>query len=150
MEAYEKQIEDLNIRLNQVNANNENSALRTEIGRKEDDKYFLENEILQLMTTLEIIDKECKELTEELINDEVELKDFIKSVDEETLYHYKRLSNIKGGEPFAEVLDNACSGCYMKITLQTINSLMGGKNLVLCPNCKRILFLNEEYQYKSR
>lgn len=146
LETDEKQIEDINIRLNHVKTNNEYCALNTEIGRKEDDKYFLEDEILRLMTRLGIIDKECMELTEELECDEEELKDFIRSVDEETLYHYKRLSDIKDGKSFAEVVDNACGGCFMKITLQTINSLMGGKDLVLCPNCKRILFINKKRQ----
>lgn len=143
LETYENQIDALNIRLNQVNTDYEYSALRTEINCKDDDKYFLEQEIQQLMVKLKIADKGCKEQEEELVNEELELKDLIKSIDEETLYHYKRLSNIKDGDPFAEVLDNACSSCHMKITLQTINSLMDGNNLVLCPNCKRILFLNE-------
>ncbi|MBT6053267.1 MAG: hypothetical protein HOG49_41255 [Candidatus Scalindua sp.] len=142
LEMHEKQIDDLNIRLDHINSDNEYHALITEIGCKEDDKYSMELEIQQLMIKVEIVDKGCKELTEELINDEEELKDLIKSIDEETLYHYKRLSNIQDGDPFAEVLDNACSGCYMKITLQLTNSLMDGKNLVLCPNCKRILFLS--------
>jgi len=149
LETYEKQIDDLNIRLDHINSDNEYHALITEIGRKEDDKNSLELEIQQLMIKLEVVDKGCEELTEELINDEVELKDLIKSIDEETLYHYKRLSNIQDGDPFAEVLDNACSGCYMKITLQTINSLMDSNNLVLCPSCKRILYLNEGYKSKT-
>lgn len=147
--TYEKQIDDLNIRLDHINSDNEYHALITEIVRKEDDKYSLELEIQQLKIKMEIVDKGCEELTEELINDEEELKDLIKSIDEEILYHYKRLSNIQDGDPFAEVLDNACSGCCTQITLQTINSLMDGNNLVLCPCCKRILYLKEGYKSKT-
>ncbi|MHC4307065.1 MAG: zinc ribbon domain-containing protein [Planctomycetota bacterium] len=149
LETYEKLIDDLNIRLDHINSDNEYHALITEIGRKEDDKNSLELEIQQLMIKLKVVDKGCEELTEELINDEMELKDLIKSIDEETMYHYKRLLNIQDGDPFAEVLDNACSSCYMKITLQTINSLKDGNNLVLCPSCKRILFFNEEFVPKN-
>ncbi len=141
--TYEKQIDDFNIRLDHINSDNEYRALITEIDRKENDKYSLELEAQQLTKKMEIVDKVCEELTEELLNDEEELKDLIKSIDEETLYHYKRLSNIKDGDPFAEVLDNACSGCCVKITLQTTNTLMDGNNLVLCPSCKRILYLKE-------
>ena len=149
IETYEKQIDDLNIRLDHINSDDECHALITEIGSKEVDKYSLALEIQQLMIKMGIVDKGCEELNEELINDEEELRDLIKSIDEETLYHYKRLSNIQDGDPFAEVLDNACSGCHMKITLQTINYLMDGNNLVLCPNCKRILYLNEEFVPKN-
>jgi len=149
IETYEKQIADLNIRLDHNNSDNEYHALITEIGCKEDYKYSLELEVQQLMIRMEIVDKGCEELTEELINDEEELKDLIKSIDEETLYHYKRLSNIQDGDPFAEVLDNACSSCCMKITLQAINSLKDGNNLVLCPSCKRILYLKEGYKSKT-
>ena len=149
IETYEKQIDDLNIRLDHINSDDECHALITEIGSKEVDKYSLALEIQQLMIKMGIVDKGCEELNEELINDEEELRDLIKSIDEETLYHYKRLSNIQDGDPFAEVLDNACSGCHMKITLQTINYLMDGNNLVLCPSCKRILYLNEGFVPKN-
>jgi len=175
LKTDEEQINKFNIQLNQIKTNKEYTALRSEIGCKEADKALLEDEILNLMSKLEILDEEHKELPEELKRGEEKLKDFIKSVDEDiiktseevvrlhndqekysnlldedTLYHYKRLSNVRDGKSIVEVVDNACSGCFMSITLQTLNSLMGGKKLVLCPNCQRILFLNEEHQSGSR
>ncbi len=175
LKTDEEQINKFNIQLNQIKTNKEYTALRSEIGCKEADKALLEDEILNLMSKLEILDEEHKDLPEELKRGEEKLKDFIKSVDEDikktneevvrlhndqekysnlldedTLYDYKRLSNVKDGKSIVEVVDNVCGGCFMSITLQTLNSLMGGKELVLCPNCQRILFLNEEHQSGSR
>ncbi|MFQ5713971.1 MAG: zinc ribbon domain-containing protein [Candidatus Scalinduaceae bacterium] len=175
LKTDEEQINKFNVQLNTIKTNKEYSALRSEIGCKEADKSLLEDEILNMMSRLEIISKEYKKLTEELKYDEEKLSEFIKSadedtkktdeeieklqndqekysnlLDEDTLYHYKRLSNKKGGKAIVEVADNVCGGCFMNITLQTLNSLIGGKELVLCPNCRRILFLNEEYQFRSR
>ncbi len=175
LKTDEEQINKFNVQLNTIKTNKEYSALRSEIGCKEADKSLLEDEILNMMSKLEVISKEHKELTEELKYDEEKLNEFIKSVDEDTkktdeeivklrsdqekysnlldedtLYHYRRLSNKKGEKAIVEVVDNVCGGCFMNITLQTLNSLIGGKDLVLCPNCKRILFLNEEYQFRSR
>lgn len=175
LKTDEEQINKFKAQLNSIKTNKEYSALRSEIGCKEADKSLLEDEILSMMSTLEVTGAEYKKLTEELKQDEEKLNEFIKSVDEDvkktdeeieklqndqekysnlldedTLYHYKRLSNVKDGKAIIEVVDNVCGGCFMNITLQTQNSLMGGNDLVLCPNCKRILFLNEEYQSRSR
>ncbi|MFQ5962835.1 MAG: zinc ribbon domain-containing protein [Candidatus Scalinduaceae bacterium] len=175
LKTDEEEINKLNVQLNQIKTNREYSALSSEISCKKADKSLLEDDILNLMSKLEIIDKEYKKLTEELKHDETRLKEFIKSVDtdiketdeeiqklqsdqeeysnlldEDTLYHYQRLSNIKDGKAIAEVVDNVCGSCFMNIRLQTLNSLMGGRELVLCSNCGRILFLNEKHQFRSR
>lgn len=175
LKTDEEQISKFNAQLNTIKSNKEYSALRSEINSKEADKSLLEDEILNMMSRLEETGKEYRKLAEDLKYDEKKLNDLIKSVDEDikktneeierlqkeqekysnlldedTLYHYKRLSNAKGGKAIAEVVDNVCSGCSINITLQTLNSLIGGKELVLCPNCRRILFLSEEYQFRSR
>ncbi len=168
LKTEEEQINKLNGQLNLIKTNREYSAFRSEIGCKEADKTLIEDDILDLMLKLEVINKEYKELIEGIKYDEKRLNEFMKDVDkdiektndeieklqsdqekylnlldEDTLYQYKRLSNIKGGKAIVEVVDKVCGGCFMNITPQTLNSLMGGKELVICSNCGRILFLNE-------
>ncbi len=175
LKTDEEQINKFKAQLNTIKTNKEYSALRSEIGCKEADKSLLEDEILSMMSTLETTGAEYKKLTEELKYDEEKLNEFIKSVDEDirktdeeigkiqndqekysnlldedTLHYYKRLSSTKDGKAIVGVVDNVCGGCSMNITLQALNTLIGGKELVLCPNCKRILFLNEESQSRSR
>ncbi len=171
LKSDEEQIKKFNIQLNSIKNNKEYTALRSEISSKEADKSLLEDEILHLMSQLESLNGEYLDTTEKLNSDENTLDDFVRSanleiqktddeieslkndaskyadlLDEETLHQLKRLTNAKEKHPIVEVVDNACNGCSMNITLQTLNLLMSGKALTLCPNCQRILFLNDNHQ----
>jgi uncharacterized protein len=169
LKTDEGEISRYNVQLNSIKTNKEYTALCSEIGSKKADMSILEDEILNTMSRLEIVNKEYSELTEDLKREEESLKDLIKSVDadvretdieiekvqndqkkytdtleEDTLYHYNRLSNIKGGKAVVAVMGNVCGGCFMNITSQTLNLLMGSKELVFCQSCSRILYLEEE------
>lgn len=37
-----------------------------------------------------------------------------------------------------------CSGCYMSVTLESINALQSRDVIVTCPNCQRILYLDSQ------
>lgn len=37
-----------------------------------------------------------------------------------------------------------CSGCYMSVTLESINSLQSRDAIITCPNCQRVLFLESQ------
>ena len=62
---------------------------------------------------------------------------------------FERLSDRFEGEVLAEIDQNGgkrnervCGGCFMSITLETVNALMTRDELVMCPNCGRILVLD--------
>lgn len=169
LKTDEGEISKYNAQLNSIKTNKEYTALCSEIGSKKADMSILEDVILNTMSRLETVNKEYSELTENLKREEESLKELIKSVDaevretdieiekvqndqkkyidaldEDTLYHYNRLSNIKGGKAVVAVMGNVCGGCFMNITAQTLNLLMGGKELVFCQSCSRILYLEEK------
>ena len=169
LKTDEGEITKYNVQLNSIKTNKEYTALCTEIGSKKADMSILEDEILNSMSRFESVNEEYNKLQEDLRCEEESLKDLIQSVDadvketdieiekiqndqkkyidaldEDTLYHYNRLSNIKGGKAIVAVVDNMCGGCSMKITAQTLNLLMGGKELVFCQSCSRILYLEEK------
>lgn len=169
LKADEGEITKYNVQLNSIKTNKEYTALCTEIGSKKADMSILEDQILNTMSRFESVNEEYKKLQEDLRREEDSLKDLIESVDadikktdieiegiqndqkryidaldEDTLYHYNRLSNIKGGKAVVAVIGNVCGGCSMTITTQTLNSLMGGKELVFCQSCSRILYLEEK------
>ncbi|MCP5003907.1 MAG: hypothetical protein GY941_08150 [Planctomycetes bacterium] len=168
LKSAEEQIAKFNVQLNSIKNNKEYSALRSEIGSKEADKSLLEDEILDLMSKLESTNKEHLGAAEKLKGDERNFDDFVQCaeremqeaeevigslksdsskyadlLDDDTLHHFNRLTNSKEDSPIVEVVDKACGGCSMNITLQILNSLMSGKALTLCPSCHRILFLRE-------
>ncbi len=168
LKANEGEIAKYNVQLNSIKTNKEYTALRSEIGVKKADMSVLEDELLETMSKLEKVDQEHSKATEDLRNEEESLKELIVSVeadikeadteiekikndqkkyldslDEYTLTQYNRLSNIKDGKAVVAVVGNVCGGCFMNITTQTLNSLIGGKDLVFCRSCSRILYLDE-------
>ncbi len=169
LKTDEGAITKYNVQLNSIKTNKEYTALCTEIGSKKADMSILEDEILNTMSRFESVNEEYNKLQEDLRREEESLKNLIESVDadekktdieiekiqndqkeyidvldENSLNHYNRLSNIKGGKAVVAVIGNVCGGCFMNITTQTLNSLMGGKELVFCQSCSRILYLKEK------
>ena len=169
LKTNEEEITKYNVQLNSIKTNKEYSALISEIGSKKADMSILEDEILDTMSRLEITNQGYVKATEDLRGEEESLKDLINRVgadikeadieiekikneqkkyidllDEHSLKNYNRLSNIKGGNAIVSVIGNVCGGCSMNITAQTLNELMGGKDLVFCRSCSRILYLDEK------
>lgn len=168
LKTNEGEITKYNVQLNSIKTNKEYSALITEIGSKKADMSILEDEILDTMSKLEAANQGLEKATENLRSEEQSLKDLINTVDaevketdteiekikgeqkkyidlldEHSLQSYNRLSNIKGGKAIVPVIGNVCGGCSMNITTQTLNELMGSKDLVFCRSCSRILYLDE-------
>ncbi len=169
LKTNEGAITKFNVQLNSIKTNKEYSALISEIGSKKADMSILEDEILDTMSKLEIAKQGFEKATDNLRNEEESLKDLINSVDaevketdteiekikgeqkkyidlldEHSLANYNRLSNIKGGKAIVPVIGNVCGGCFMNIRTQTLNALMGNKDLVFCQSCSRILYLDEK------
>ena len=169
LNTNEGEITKYNVQLNSIKTNREYSALVSEIGSKKADMSILEDEILNTMSRLEIANQDYEKATECLRNEEESLKDLINSVDAEiketdneiekikneqkkyidlldeySLKHYNRLANIRGGKAVVSVIGNVCGGCFMNVTTQTINELMGGDDLVFCLSCSRILYLEDK------
>ncbi len=169
LNTNEGEVTKYNVQLNSIKTNKEYSALVSEIGSKKADMSILEDEILNTMSRLEIANQEYEKATEWLRNEEESLKYLINNVnaeiketdneiekikneqkkyidllDEHSLKHYNRLSNIKGGKAVVPVIGNVCGGCSMNIRTQTLNALMSGKDLVFCQSCSRILYLDDK------
>lgn len=169
LKVNEGEIAKYNIQLNSIKTNKEYTALRSEIGTKKADMSILEDELLETMSKLEKVSQEYSKSTEEIRNEEESLKDlrisveadikeadceiekikndqkkYLESLDEYSLIQYNRLSNIKDGKAVVAVVGNMCGGCFMNISAQTLNSLMGGKELVFCRSCSRILYLDKK------
>jgi predicted nucleic acid-binding Zn-ribbon protein len=65
-------------------------------------------------------------------------------VPDDILSKYERVLAKEKRRPVVEVRDRVCQGCFMKITLQEVNRIWRGDDIVLCPYCSRILRLPEE------
>ena len=64
-----------------------------------------------------------------------------KALDEDVLELYLRLFKTKHGTAVATLEHEVCMGCHMKVTAQTVVQVRGGKEIVHCPQCGRILYM---------
>ena len=63
---------------------------------------------------------------------------------------YNRLvTRSRDGIAVAEVLDNACSACYMKLRKQIVVDLKTTEEIITCENCTKILYVTHEEQSEA-
>jgi len=58
------------------------------------------------------------------------------------LSHYDRLGD-QGKKGVAPLRNQACTGCHMRVPLAVVFDLKRGKDVCLCGNCGRYLYLPE-------
>jgi uncharacterized protein len=59
---------------------------------------------------------------------------------------YERIAHSKQGKAVVAVKDGMCQGCHMGLTKQMIARLWAHKELLYCPNCARMVYLEGEVQ----
>ena len=67
------------------------------------------------------------------------------------LEQFQRVCQNYNGQAMAAVTQKdspqsaySCSGCYMSITIDTVNALMTKDEVKQCPNCQRLLYIRPE------
>ncbi len=62
------------------------------------------------------------------------------TIDEDLIDRYERLFASKGDAAVVALEHEVCTGCHMKVTAQTAVRVRGGKEIVSCEQCGRILY----------
>ena len=64
---------------------------------------------------------------------------------------FNRLMHVHDGEAMATVVEESrrnmeysCGGCYLSIPVERVNVLMSHDEMVMCPNCSRLLYLDQD------
>lgn len=152
----------------QTRKNEEFQALSNEIKRFEDDISKLEDRELDLMESAEQMrvkvaaaeqeDARMKAHVAERLVDldkkvaaiEVQLQEITadrarlaEAVEEDLLTRYDRLFASKGDAAVVPLEHEVCTGCHMKITPQTAVLVKGGREVMSCEQCGRILYSEE-------
>jgi predicted nucleic acid-binding Zn-ribbon protein len=124
-----EEIEELEARCFESNAEKEEFKKRAEEGREE-------------------ILKEMKVLEEDLVMRERERERFCQAVDGELLRRYDSLRKQKWGLAVSPVIKGVCQTCHMGIPPQQFNELIRGDGLMTCPNCMRIIYWGEDERFR--
>ena len=151
----------------QTRKNEEFQALNNEITRYEGEIRTIEDRELELMesaeqakATIATTDKETQAskvqierqladiaaktnaLAAQLKDLETERATIAAGVDEDLLDTFNRLF-VNKSEAVVPLEHDVCMGCHMKITTQTVVRVKGGKEIVHCEQCGRILYIPE-------
>lgn len=152
-------------RLREIKTNTEYQASLKEIDQATKRNNEIENELIELMEQTEEESKKLEQaeadfagkkaaMEEEkskLLANRQKMEAELEAVKGERAAHLKTIlpeaaavyesvsSKLKRGPVIARVNGNACSGCFMHIPPQLINNAMRHEKLYQCPNCFRII-----------
>lgn len=163
--AKEAEIEKAQVSLNQAKNNDEYQALTRTIATRKDELSKLETEILESYEAQESREDLSKKAKERITSQEGELKAALERVAETQAKHgaeietlearraelmaklgedhrdlYERLLERLGDSAVAEVRDEICQGCLLKIRPEQVSLVRGANTLVTCSDCGRILW----------
>ncbi len=167
LETNQGTIRKYQSQLYNVKTNKEYASLLHEIEELKRKNSLLEDGIIDLMEKIEsgeeLLEKKKKELENEEKNYQKEVEEGNKkleklktekqelekkknklspSISQNILTKYEKLIKIKG-MGLVPVINGTCGGCHMELPPQVINEVKGGKRLVTCERCSRILYQKE-------
>ena len=164
----EEKIAKVQVQLNTAKSNEEfqvlkeqQARLREELNKREEEGLACLSKAEQLGEELKGVEQEYQEASEELKAAERETAEEISQIDARLaeltasrdhakgqvegkyLVQYDRVLERHHDRVVVPVESGTCQGCYMSVTPQMVNTLILGKEIVLCKNCQRILYLPE-------
>jgi uncharacterized protein len=155
-----------------VKTNEQYKALQHEIQFAEEEIRLNEDRILEVMVNVEARDKEVKAAEAELKAETAEIekekedarrvtaedqkkltewnakRDGLRGgVSEDVLRQYERVAKFRG-TGLAEVRDQKCMGCQVKLRPQTYNEVRNGEKVMICESCSRVYYFNPANEVK--
>jgi predicted nucleic acid-binding Zn-ribbon protein len=155
-----------------VKTNDQYKALLHEIQFAEQEIRLNEDRILEVMVNVDARDKEVKaaevELKAETADIEKEKEDARRvtaedqkkltewnakrdslrhGISEDILRQYERVAKFRG-TGLAEVRDQKCMGCQVKLRPQTYNEVRNGEKVMICESCSRVYYFNPANEVK--
>jgi uncharacterized protein len=155
-----------------VKTNEQYKALLHEIEFAEAEVRLNEDRILEVMVNVDARDKEVKTAEAELRAETAEIekekedarrvtaedqkklsewnakRDSLRhGVSEDVLRQYERVAKFRG-TGLAEVRDQKCTGCQVKLRPQTYNEVRNGEKVMICESCSRVYYFNPANEVK--
>ncbi|MFI5322119.1 MAG: zinc ribbon domain-containing protein [Thermodesulfobacteriota bacterium] len=173
--AYnEEMIKKAEQKLFEIKTHKEYEALQKEITETKRKNSELEERLLEEMEILDGLEIRIKQEQEELTNKESEYGEqitiikakieelnklykpkkeekeiIISNLDTEILPIYERIKK-RNGRVLALARNEVCMGCNMNIPPQLFNEVLTLSRLIQCPNCQKILYLEEEIKSEAK
>jgi len=100
----------------------------------------------ELAKVKEEADKELAEINEKKIATLQKRDEQARSMEQKILSLYERIVKWAGNTAVVKVENQACYGCFMKINDKAYSDLIIGEEIVTCPHCGRVLYIETETQ----
>ena len=111
--------------------------LRVQLAAEEKQTALAKESITRQVADLEAKQAALMRRLEDLKKERAELA---ARIDEDLIDRYDRLFASKGDAAVVALEHDVCTGCHMKVTAQTAVRARGGKEIVSCEQCGRILY----------
>jgi uncharacterized protein len=145
-EALDKEIKD---------ATEKEQSLRRDLQREqtavEELKSSLDKEELMIRKQEEDVKEEQSKIKLKIKDKSAELKKLqsdekkiTPGLEEDILFKFERIIKSKSGLGIVSLTKGVCTGCYMILPPQFVNTVRLGEHVEFCPYCSRILFYQED------
>ncbi|MFN2507398.1 MAG: zinc ribbon domain-containing protein [Chthoniobacterales bacterium] len=138
IERYEneiRQIED-----HELDLMEQIDHLKLEVSGEEKTAAAGRESVARQIQDLEEKERALDQRLQELVKERAEIAS---RIDEDVLNRFERLFASKGDAAVVALEHEVCTGCHMKITAQTAHRVKGGREIVGCEQCGRILYSAE-------
>ena len=171
LKSIQEKIAKLKTQLNVLKDNKQYTAMMHEISSQEAAGSHTEDQALILMDKIEdtraaieevkrqieetrgqvrdeeaAVADEVEELSGQIHQLMAERQGLVAQLDPAVVERYRKIAHGRGGKALVAVINGVCQGCYMGVTRQTISRLWAKKELMYCPNCSRLMYLEGEVQ----
>jgi predicted nucleic acid-binding Zn-ribbon protein len=85
-----------------------------------------------------------RQINEELAQAEKDIREIETGIQPRERSEFYRLLEKKGGLAVVRAVNGSCSACHVKIRPAALQSLKGGRDIVYCDSCKRILYYDHQ------
>jgi len=159
-------LDELKKKHSKVKNEREIASLSSEEHIAKDTLKYNNEEIERLNKINEVKKEELAEIAEKLKDADTNLEEVIKSIesdmieidtqkqslyqerhtqitsmDSKILAFYEKIRKWAGNTAITKVEKQACYGCYIKINDKTYSDLIKGEDIVSCPHCGRVLYI---------
>jgi predicted nucleic acid-binding Zn-ribbon protein len=156
-------------KLKEISTEKEMKALSVEEDMAKEKMKFANEEIERLQgineTKKELLEEKEEEITKlneeyEVVNQEVSAKledieaqkgklfakreEMSRNLEQKVLSFYEKIRIWAGNSAVVPVRKQACYGCYMKLNDKTYSEIIRADEIVNCPHCGRILYMEKQ------
>ncbi len=161
----ESKLRDRRMRITRIRNEKELGLAKREVELLKEETNGLETELVEVMEKVETagarvkaLDEELEQVNAALETEAVDLRQeigtlgseiaqerarrdaLVGSVDEELHRRYEMIFSRRGGLAVVEIRGGTCLGCHMNVPPQLFNQIQRMEQVILCPNCQRMLF----------